>query len=102
MPIVTEPVDVNAFHSPAQLGARLHGSGISETQIQRICEERARGPFANEHDLATRLNASLPRLHPLRFGAKKLKCLQVGPSDSVSRAPPFCASPAVPARALSP
>ena len=39
-----EPVDVNHFRTPALLGALLHGSNISDAQIKRICEERARAP----------------------------------------------------------
>ena len=79
-----EPVDVNYFCTPALLSAQLTGSRIKPAQIQRICVERKRAPFVSEHDLRTRLNAGLTQLHPLRFGAKLLKWLQVNPSHGVS------------------
>ena len=68
----------------AESARRQERTAISDAQIQRICEERARGPFVSEQDLATRLNAGLALSDRLRFGAKKLKWLRVGMTHDIA------------------
>ena len=71
-----DAVDVNAFfRTPHILAARLTGSGISEDQVQRLCEL---APYTNMLDLDTRFNAGRdPRQ---RLGKRKLAWLCVGSS----------------------